>query len=163
MKPTCAPFIAASAISIAACVPALAADNTCRTIHDSMMSTLNSPQGFRQFISRGDGAAEQVISVVTRDAVYLPLGTHWNRKPRAEVRSIGLEAEGSRQYSECRLAGSAILEGERVSVFEYRVRIEGLPALPAKAWIGADGRLRKQSSGTHGYIRYEYKDVHAPA
>jgi hypothetical protein len=147
---------------LAAAGQALAADDACAAVRAAITATLNAP-GLRQYMALREGAPERLVSVLTRDAVYVAIGGRWDRQSRSEYRESVAAAEQEKKMSGCKRAGSAVLNGEPVTVFDYTVQFTMLPSIPAKVWVGSDGLLRKQSSGAHGYLRYEYKDVRAPA
>lgn len=153
---------AAALLALGTCAGAQAAD-ACRTVHDAFMATLNVPGGLRQYVVPREGVPERLMSVVTRDKVYVTLGGgHWDKEPRSTQLKEGLEADHLKQISDCRSTGTATVSGESTTVYEYQLRVASLPPKTAKAWIGGDGLMRKQSSAGTGYVRYEYKDVRAP-
>jgi hypothetical protein len=135
----------------------------CRSIHEAAVATLNAPGGLRQYLAARDGDPERLISVVTDDSVYMALSTgRWSRESRAVHRALAADTERLKKLSDCRLVGRETLDGEPVTVFQYTVQFLGLAPIPAKAWIGADGLLRRESTARRGLLRYEYKNISRP-
>jgi len=142
---------------------AMAAD-ACQVIHDASVATLDARSGLRQYMGSVKDRPERLVSIIAGDSVYVAMGpNHWSRMSRAEQRAQAMEAEKMKRMTGCHPSGSDVLNGERVSVFEYQVEFGGMRTITAKAWIGPDGLLRKQATEGRGWIRYEYKDVHAPS
>jgi hypothetical protein len=140
-----------------------ATPDTCQVIHEASLATLNVPGGLRQYLAVRDGAPERLISVVTTDSVYMALlPGQWSRASRAAQRTVAADAEGLKKLSDCRMVGRETLDGDQVTVFEYKVQFHGLASIDAKAWIGTDGLLRKQSTAGRGSARYEYKNISPP-
>jgi hypothetical protein len=148
-------------ISFIAAGQACAADDACAAVRDAIAATLKVPS-VRQYMALRDGAPERLASVITRDTVYISMDGRWDKTPRSEYQENAGFAERAKKVTDCKRAGSGTVNGESVSIVEYTVQVMQLPALRSKAWIGSDGLLRKHSSAGHGYVRYEYKDVHAP-
>jgi hypothetical protein len=155
--------LAIGVIAFASAGAAHAAADACKQVEAATIATLNAPAGVRQYIASREQGPERLVSVITGDTVYVALAPgRWSRQPRAAQRDAAIKAQGMKKLTDCRAAGQETVAGEPATIVEYKVEFEGLPAMAARAWIGKDGLLRKQSTAGRGYVRYEYTDVRAP-
>ena len=144
-------------------VPTAAADD-CAPIVKAELATAAAP-AFRQYMSLGDGKAERLLSIALGDTVYMALGGQagWQRMDRKDILAMAKEAADDADYRDCKSLGPERAGGVETAVYQFTMASKSNEFAPsrAKAWIGADGLLRKQST-EKGSFRYEFDNVKAP-
>lgn len=82
---------------------------------------------------------------------------------RNDVIALAKEAADDADYRDCKSLGSETIGGADVAVCQFTMTSKSDSFAPsrAKAWIGADGLLRKQATDK-GSFRYAFDDVRAP-
>jgi outer membrane lipoprotein-sorting protein len=141
-----------------------AAADACAPIVKAELATATAP-AFRQYMSLSEGKGERSLSIALGNTVYMAIGGQagWQKMDRTEIIALAKEAADDADYRDCRSLGSETIGGVDAAVYQFTMASKSDSFAPsrAKAWIGADGLLRKQATDK-GSFRYEFDDVKAP-
>lgn len=150
-------------LAIAAAGAPAAADD-CAPIVKAELATATA-SAFRQYMSLGAGKDERLLSIALDDTVYMALGGQagWQKMDRKDIIAMAKEAADDADYRDCKSLGPETFAGVATAVYQFTMASKSNEFAPshAKAWIGEDGLLRKQSTDK-GSFRYEFDDVRAP-
>ncbi|MBL8269669.1 hypothetical protein [Steroidobacter sp.] len=154
------PMILSIALLLAPAAHAL--DATCELYLAAAEKSAKQPA--RHAVTDGGGMRSE--AVVLDGKFYVQAGGKW-RLMKVDFTAIELKLvndvrAGKIPISDCKVLGSESIEGAPMSVVSYTMKMQGLPAASAKAYIGKDGLVYAQSS-EDSKIRYRYTGVQAPA
>jgi len=157
-------IVAAALAAAAGPRGATAAADGCAPILKAELATATAP-AFRQYMALSEGKSERLLSVALGDTVYMAIGGQagWQKMDRTEIIALAKDAADDADYRDCKSLGSETIGGADAAVYQFTMASKSDSFAPsrAKAWIGADGLLRKQATDK-GSFRYEFDDVRAP-
>jgi hypothetical protein len=144
--------------------PAATAEDCAPIVKAELATAMAS--AFRQYMSLGQGKEERLLSIALGDRVYMALGGQagWQTMDRTEIIALAKEAAEDVDYRDCKALGRETVSGASAAIYAFTMASKSNAFAPshAKAWIGDDGLLRKQST-EKGSFRYEFDHVEAPA
>jgi hypothetical protein len=158
--------------------PVHAADDLCLRLLQAGGAWLEAPRYAMHMQTSSASGKDEVDEVVIDTAKYTSVGgSSWaqtRRLPKekiAEIRSRNLQAK-LKEFSNCRPAGPATIDGQLADVFAYHQTDPGGTSSEARIWISrANGlalRLEGDSTGKeiqgvqHSLITLRYSDVQPP-